>query len=50
MELIFKSERGEDELLDVVTELKGIANIEFLPVTPEIVISSIAIRVCAKFA
>ncbi|MBN1454892.1 MAG: PIN domain-containing protein [Methanomicrobia archaeon] len=44
LELIFKSEGREDELLDAVTALKGIENIEFLPVTPEIVISSIAIR------
>jgi len=44
MELIFKSEGKEEELLDVVTALNGIENIVFLPVTPEIVISSIAIR------
>ena len=45
MELVFKSESREDELLGVITALKGIENIEFLPVTPEIVISSIAIRI-----
>lgn len=44
MELVFKSESREDELLGAITALKGIENIEFLPVTPEIVISSIAIR------
>ncbi len=44
MELVFKSESREDELLGIITALKGIENIEFLPVTPEIVISSIAIR------
>jgi predicted nucleic acid-binding protein len=44
MELVFKSESREDELLGVITALKGIENIEFLPVTPEMVISSIAIR------
>ena len=44
MELVFKSESREDELLGVITALKGIENIKFLPVTPEIVISSIAIR------
>ena len=44
LELVFKSESREDELLSVVTALKGIENIEFLPVTPEIVLSSIAIR------
>ena len=44
MELVFKSESREDELLGAITALKGIESIEFLPVTPEIVISSIAIR------
>ncbi|MDI6902819.1 MAG: PIN domain-containing protein [Methanocellales archaeon] len=44
MELIFKSEDREDELLGSVMALKGIKNIKFLPITPEMVISSIALR------
>ncbi len=44
MELIFKSQRMEDKLLEVMSALLSLPNVSFTPLTPEIVITSVGLR------
>ncbi len=44
MELIYRSQRRESELLRVMSALLSLPNAGFIPLTPEIVITSIRLR------
>ena len=44
MELIYRSQRRESELLKVMSALLSLPNVGFIPLTPEIVITSIRLR------
>ncbi len=44
MELIYKSQRLEDRLLEVMSALLSLPNVNFIPLTPEIVITSVRLR------
>ena len=44
MELIYRSQRRESELLKVMSALLSLPNVGFIPLTPEIIITSIRLR------
>ncbi len=44
MELIYRSQRVEDRLLEVMSALLSLPNVSFIPLIPEIVITSVRLR------
>ncbi len=44
MELIYKSQKLEERLLEVMSALLSLPNVNFIPLTPEIVITSVRLR------
>ncbi len=44
IELIYKSQKLEDRLLEVISALLSLPNVGFIPITPEIVITSVKLR------